>query len=97
MTPDGPPAPGDGTEPPPARVPRSQRPIPEPMARRNVVIFAVFIGALYAVGAIARGDVAPGLVGGVLAAVLAYLVFTEVGNRQRRRIAARERRRSPDA
>jgi len=67
------------------------------MARRNVAIFAVFIGVLYAVGAIARGDVAPGLVGGVLAAVLAYLVFTEVGNRQRRRIAARERRRSPDA
>ena len=95
MTPDGPP--------PPERPPeswaasRSQRPIPEPMSRRNVVIFAVFIGALYAIGAIARGDVAPGLVGGVLAAVLAYLVFTEVGNRQRRRIAARERRRSPES
>ena len=83
--------------PPPEHVPREQRPIPEPMSRRNVAIFAVVIGALYAVGAIARGDVAAGLVGGVLASVLAYLVFTEVGNRQRRRIAARERRRAPDA
>jgi len=104
VTPDGPPPPGDEAGAAPAReperpqhVPRSQRPIPEPMSRRNVVIFAVFIGVLYAVGAIGRGDVAAGLVGGVLASVLAYLVFTEVGNRQRRRIAARERRRAPDA
>lgn len=89
MTPDGPP--------PPERVPREQRPIPEPMSRRNVVIFAVFVGVLYAVGMVGRGEVLPGLVGGALAAVLAYLVFTEVGNRQRRRIAARERRRTRDA
>jgi hypothetical protein len=83
--------------PPPERVPREQRPIPEPMSRRNVVIFAVFIGVLYAVGMVGRGEVAAGLVGGVLCSVLAYLVFTEVGNRQRRRIAAHERRRSPEA
>ena len=83
--------------PPPERVPREQRPIPEPMSRRNVVIFAVFIGVLYAVGMVGRGEIAPGLVGGVLGSVLADLVFTEVGNRQRRRIAARERRRSPEA
>ena len=107
MTPDGPPPPGDEAgaaparervsrkrrSPPPERVPREQRPIPEPMSRRNVVIFAVFIGVLYAVGMLGRGEVAPGLVGGVLCSVLAYLVFTEVGNRQRRRIAAQERRR----
>ena len=67
------------------------------MSRRNVVIFAVFIGTLYAIGMVGRGEVVPGLVGGVLCSVLAYLVFTEVGNRQRRRIAARERRRSPEA
>ena len=83
--------------PPPERVPREQRPIPEPMSRRNVVIFAVFIGTLYAIGMVGRGEVAAGLVGGGLCSVLAYLVFTEVGNRQRRRIAARERRRSPEA
>jgi hypothetical protein len=93
VTPDGPPR-----EPaPPGRVPRSQRPLAEPMSRRNVVIFAVFIGVLYAVGMVGRGEVAAGLVGGVLCSVLAYLVFTEVGNRQRRRIAARERRRTPEA
>ncbi len=68
--------------------------MPEPMSRRNVVIFAVFIGVLFAAGSIGRGEIAPGIVGGVLASVLAYLVFTEAGNRQRRRIAARERRRS---
>jgi hypothetical protein len=83
--------------PPPERVPREQRPIPEPMSRRNVVIFAVFIGVLYAIGMVGRGEITPGLVGGVLCSVLAYLVFTEVGNRQRRRIAAHERRRSPEA
>jgi hypothetical protein len=113
VTPDGPPPPGDEAgaappreparvsrkrrSPPPERVPREQRPIPEPMSRRNVVIFAVFIGVLYAVGMVGRGEVAAGLVGGVLCSVLAYLVFTEVGNRQRRRIAARERRRTPEA
>jgi len=104
VTPDGPPPPGEeaGAAPPrqdaaPERVPRSQRPIPEPLSRRNVVIFAVFVGVLYAVGMVGRGEVVPGLVGGALAAVLAYLVFTEVGNRQRRRIAARERRRRPNA
>ena len=83
--------------PPPERVLREQRPIPEPMSRRNVVIFALFVGVLYAIGMVGRGEVVPGLVGGVLCSVLAYLVFTEVGNRQRRRIAARERRRAPDA
>ncbi len=83
--------------PPLERIPREQRPIPEPMSRRNVVIFAVFVGTLYAIGMVGRGEVVPGLVGGVLCSVLAYLVFTEVGNRQRRRIAARERRRSPEA
>jgi hypothetical protein len=103
VTPDGSPPSGDedGTAArEPARrerVPFSERPIPEPMSRRNVVIFAVFVGVLYAVGMVGRGEVAAGLVGGALAAVLAYLVFTEVGNRQRRRIAARERRRSRDA
>jgi hypothetical protein len=101
VTPEGTPPPERVSRkrrsPRPERVPREQRPIPEPMSRRNVVIFAVFIGVLYAIGMVGRGEVVPGLVGGVLCSVLAYLVFTEVGNRQRRRIAARERRRSPDA
>jgi hypothetical protein len=64
------------------------------MSRRNIAIFAVFMGVLYAVGMIGRGEVVPGLVGGALCGILAYLVFREVGNRQRRRIAERERARS---
>ena len=78
----------------PARVSRADRPIPEPLSRRHLVIFAVVVGVLYAVGMFGRGEILPGIVGGVLAGILCYLVFREVGNRQRRRIAARERRRS---
>jgi hypothetical protein len=63
------------------------------MSTRNVAIFAAFIGVLYVVGMVGRGEVLPGIVGGVLAAVLAFLVFREVGERQKRRIAARERQR----
>jgi hypothetical protein len=65
------------------------------MSRRNVAIFAVFFGVLYAIGMIGRGEIVPGLVGGVLCSILVFLVFREVGNRQRRRIADRERRRGP--
>ncbi|MGH2968871.1 MAG: hypothetical protein ACRDK0_07385 [Solirubrobacteraceae bacterium] len=64
------------------------------MPLRNVAILAAVVGVLYAVGMIARGDIAPGIVGGVLAAILCFLVLREVGERQRRRNAARERRRS---
>ena len=77
-------------------MPRHERPLPEPMSTRNVAIFAAFIGVLYAVGMIGRGEILPGIVGGILAGVLAFLVFREVGNRQRRRIAERERQRRGD-
>jgi hypothetical protein len=55
------------------------------LTRNQILIVAVFVGVLYAVGAIARGDVAPGIVGGVLAAVLAFLVLLRVNERKRRR------------
>ena len=45
----------------------------------------VLLGALYAIGQALRGDVVPGLVGGVLAAVLCVLVLREVEARRRRR------------
>ncbi len=61
-----------------------QRP-PEPMKPRQWALAGAFIGILFAVGSIARGDAAPGIVGGVLAAILCFLVFREVGERQRRR------------
>ena len=43
--------------------------------------------------AIARGDVAPGLVGGLLAGVLCFLVLKEISNRQNQRIREWDRRR----
>jgi L-lactate permease len=52
---------------------------------RQRLVAGVVIGVLYAVQTIARGDLLPGLVGGVLAAVLTVLVLREVGARQERR------------
>jgi hypothetical protein len=45
-----------------------------------------FIAILFMIGSIARGDVAPGIVGGVLAGVLCFLVLREVSTRQEQRI-----------
>ena len=90
---------GVGGEPPPERDRRSalQRRIdrrpPDPMRPRDMAIGGAFVGVLYAAGMIGRGEVLPGIVGGVLAAILLYLVLREIGNRQRRRIAEWERRR----
>ena len=64
------------------------------MPTRHIVIFAVIVGMLYGVPTVARGDVAPGIVGGILAAILCFLVFRRVSERQRLRNAERERRQS---
>ena len=72
-------------------MPRHERPIPEPMPLKHVAIVGVFVAVLYAAGMVARGDVLPGIVGGILAGILFFLVFREVGERQRRRIRERER------
>jgi hypothetical protein len=74
---------------------RGERPLPQPMPKRNVAIMAVFVGVLYAAGMIARGAIAPGIVGGILAGILMYLVLREIGQRQQRRIHARERSKAP--
>ena len=47
---------------------------PEPMKPRQWALAGAFIGILFALGSIARGDVAPGIVGGILAGILCYLV-----------------------
>jgi hypothetical protein len=52
---------------------------------RAIVVVAVLVGALYAIGQAVRGDLLPGLVGGALAAVLVVLVLREVEARRRRR------------
>jgi hypothetical protein len=44
-----------------------------------------FVGALYAIGMSLRGDVLPGVVGGVLAGVLCFLVLREIEMRRDRR------------
>ncbi len=52
---------------------------------RSMWIVAVAVGALYAFGAIVRGDVAAGLVGGALAAILCFLVLRSLFEQRRRR------------
>jgi L-lactate permease len=59
------------------------------MSRRTMAIVAVFFGVAYAVSSAIRGQVLPGLVTGVLAAVLVFLVLTRV---QEHNAAVRRRR-----
>ena len=73
---------------------------PDPMQPWQWAMAGVFIGVLFAIGSIARGDVAPGLVGGFLAGVLCYLVLREISARQRHRIKEWDRKhpdRAPQA
>ena len=65
---------------------------PEPMKPRQWALAGAFIGILFAVGSIARGDVAPGIVGGILAGVLMYLVLRQISVRQWQRIREWESR-----
>jgi hypothetical protein len=54
-----------------------------------MAIVAAVFGAAFAISGIARGDVAPGLVGGALGAVLVFLVLQRV---QEHNDAVRRRR-----
>ena len=65
---------------------------PEPMKPKHSALAGAVIGILFAAGSIARGDVAPGIVGGVLAAILFFLVMRQVADRQWQRIREWERR-----
>ena len=58
-----------------------------------MVIVGAFFGAAFAIGSILRGDVAPGLVGGALGAVLVYLVLQRVSEHNAAVRRRRERRR----
>ena len=62
------------------------------MKPRQWALAGAFIGILFAVGSIARGDVAPGIVGGVLAGILCYLVLRNISERQWARIREWDRR-----
>jgi hypothetical protein len=64
-----------------------------PAVRRlHMAIAGTVFGATFAIGAILRGDVAPGLVGGALGAVLVYVVLLRVQEHN----AAMRRRRERD-
>jgi hypothetical protein len=43
---------------------------PEPMKPKQWAMAGAVIGILFALGSIARGDVAPGIVGGILAGIV---------------------------
>jgi hypothetical protein len=55
------------------------------LSTRAKVGAGAFIAVLYAVGMSLRGDVFPGVVGGVLAGILCFLVLREVEQRRDRR------------
>ena len=65
---------------------------PEPMSPRQWAMAGAFIGILFATGSIARGEIAPGVVGGILAGVLCFLVLRQISERQWARIREWERR-----
>ena len=80
-------------EAPPARRSPWDPPEPPPVRAYTTVqkiIAGVFIGALYTVGMVINGEVLPGVVGGVLAGLVTFLVLREVEDQRRRR--ARQRR-----
>ena len=62
------------------------------MTRIHRAIVGAFFAVAFAVSTIARGDVAPGIVGGILAGILCFLVLREISSRQWRRIREWERR-----
>ena len=67
------------------------------MTPGQTAIVAALIGVAYALTISLRGAVAPGIVGGILAAVLAFLVIrrVEAYNAEKRRRAAERRDSAP--
>jgi hypothetical protein len=61
-------------------------PPPSPgMTTRAKVGAGIFIAVLYAVGMVIQGNVLPGIVGGILAGILCFLVLREIEQRRTRR------------
>ena len=63
------------------------------MTRVHMAIVGALFAAAFAISNIARGDVAPGIVGGALGGVVVYLVLLRV---QQHNDAARRRREQRD-
>jgi hypothetical protein len=65
---------------------------PRTYSTRAKAILGVFVAVLYAVTMGINGDVLPGLVGGVLAGILVFLVLREVERQRRVRWRQRQHR-----
>jgi hypothetical protein len=65
--------------------PREPPPPPPGLSTPKKIAAGAFIGVLYAGGMSARGDVLPGVVGGILAGILLFLVLTRIEQRRRSR------------
>jgi hypothetical protein len=55
------------------------------LSTRAKVATGAFIAVLYSIGMSLRGNVFPGIVGGILAGILCYLVLREIEQRRDRR------------
>jgi hypothetical protein len=55
------------------------------LSTRAKIAAGIFVGILYSVGMALAGDVLPGIVGGVLAGILCFLVLREVEQQRARR------------
>ena len=60
-------------------------PPPPGLSTRAKVAAGVVIAVLYSVGMSLRGNVFPGIVGGILAGILCFLVLREIEQRRDRR------------
>jgi hypothetical protein len=62
------------------------------VSRTQMAIVGACFGVAFAISGIARGDAAPGFVGGILGAVLVYLVLLRVTEHHAELKRRRERR-----
>jgi hypothetical protein len=65
--------------------PREPAPPPPGLSTAKKIAAGAFVGLLYAGGMSARGDVLPGVVGGILAGILLVLVLNRIEQRRRSR------------
>jgi hypothetical protein len=79
-----------GVDPPRRETPWDHAPRPEPepppgLSTPQKVAAGVFVAVLYAGGMIWRGYAAPGIVGGILAGIVMFLVLVRIEDRRRAR------------
>ena len=79
-----------GVEPPRRETPWDHAPRPEPgptpgLSTPKKAAAGAFVAVLYAGGMIWRGYVAPGIVGGILAGIVLFMVLNRIEERRRNR------------